>query len=188
MTRFPTPTHSSLARLAPGVRGSAGRKKGTCSTGHGDRFLAKVPGEAAVGVAKTHTFLDERYRRIARRRGKKKAIVAVGRSILVITWHLLSDPEVGCHDLGPTTTKPGSTHNIRSATTSANSKPSATRSPSSPLPDPPNNFHSPLQPDPGSAQPVVMLSPTRASTRAPLTSRSGAGSAGIPSKYGGLRT
>lgn len=57
-------------------------------------------GEAAVAASKTDTFLGERYRRIARRRGKKRAIVAVGRSILVIAWHLLSDPEAHFHDLG----------------------------------------------------------------------------------------
>ena len=62
--------------------------------------LARALGEAAVGASKTDTFLGERYRRIARRRGKKKAVVAVGRSILVITWYLLSDPEVDFHDLG----------------------------------------------------------------------------------------
>jgi hypothetical protein len=45
--------------------------------------------------------LLERDRRIARRRGKKRAIVAVGRSILVIVWHLLSDPEARFLDLGP---------------------------------------------------------------------------------------
>jgi transposase len=102
MTRFPTPAHlSSWARFAPGVRESAGRKKGTGSTGHGDRYLARVLGEAAVGASKTNTFLGERYRRIARRRGKKKAIVAVGRSILVIVWHLLSDPQTRFNDLGP---------------------------------------------------------------------------------------
>jgi hypothetical protein len=39
-----------------------------------------------------HTFLGDRFRRIARRRGAKRAIVAVGRSILVIVWHLLADP------------------------------------------------------------------------------------------------
>jgi len=101
MTRFPTPAHlSSWARFAPGVKESAGRKKGTGSTGHGDRYLARILGEAAVSAAKTDTFLGERYRRIARRRGKKKAIVAVGRSILVIVWHLLSDPETRYHDLG----------------------------------------------------------------------------------------
>jgi hypothetical protein len=50
---------------------------------------------------KADTFLGERYRRIARRRGKKKAIVAVGRSILVNIWHLLSDPQARYADLGP---------------------------------------------------------------------------------------
>jgi len=101
MTRFPTPAHlSSWARFAPGVKESAGRKKGTGSTGHGDRYLARILGEAAVGASKTDTFLGERYRRIARRRGKKKAVVGVGRSILVIVWYLLSDPETRYHDLG----------------------------------------------------------------------------------------
>jgi len=101
MSRFPTPAHlSSWARFAPGVKESAGRKKGTGSTGHGDRYLARVLGEAAVGASRTNTFLGERYRRIARRRGKKKAVVAVGRSILVIVWYLLSDPETRYHDLG----------------------------------------------------------------------------------------
>ena len=102
MTRFPTPAHlSSWARFATGVKESAGRKKGTGSTGHGDRYLARVLGEAAVGASKTNTFLGERYRRIARRRGKKKAVVAVGRSILVIVWYLLQDDAVHFHDIGP---------------------------------------------------------------------------------------
>jgi transposase len=84
MTRFPTPGHlASWAKFAPGVKESAGRTLGNGSTGHGNRYLARVMGEAAVG-ARTNTFLGERYRRIARRRGKKKAIVAVGRSILII--------------------------------------------------------------------------------------------------------
>ena len=101
MTRFPTAGHLvSWARFAPGVNESAGKKKGRNSTGHGNRYLAKVIGEAAVAAGKTDTFLGERYRRIARRRGAKKAIVAVGRSILVIIWHLLSDPETRYHDLG----------------------------------------------------------------------------------------
>jgi transposase len=102
MSRFPTPAHlCSWARLAPGVTESAGKKKGRGSTGHGNPYLARVLGEAAVTAGRTDTFLGERYRRIARRRGKKKAIVAVGRSILVIVWHLLSDPDARFHDLGP---------------------------------------------------------------------------------------
>ncbi len=102
MTRFPTAAHlCSWARFAPGVKESAGRKKGNGATGHGDRYLAAVLGEAAVAAGGTNTFLGERYRRIARRRGKKKAIVAVGRSILVVVWHLLSNPEAHFIDLGP---------------------------------------------------------------------------------------
>jgi transposase len=101
MSRFPTPAHlASWARFAPGVKESAGKKKGTGTTGHGNPYLARVLGEAAVAASKTDTFLGARYRRIARRRGKKKAIVAVGRSILTITWQLLSDPECQFHDLG----------------------------------------------------------------------------------------
>ena len=95
---------------APGLLGEVrprrqasppGKNKGNGATGHGNRYLARVLGEAAVGAGRTDTFLGERYRRIARRRGKKKAIVAVGRSILVIIWHLLSDPDAHFHDLGP---------------------------------------------------------------------------------------
>jgi len=101
MTRFPTPAHlCSWAKFAPGIKSSAGKNKGNGSTGHGNRYLARVLGEAAVMAGRTDTFLGARYRRIARRRGKKKAIVAVGRSILVIIWHLLSDPEGHFQDLG----------------------------------------------------------------------------------------
>ena len=101
MGRFPTPGHLvSWARFAPGVKESAGKKKGKASTGRGNPYLARVLGEAAVAAGRTDTFLGERYRRIARRRGKKKAIVAVGRSILVIVWQLLADPDARFHDLG----------------------------------------------------------------------------------------
>jgi transposase len=102
MGRFPTAGHlTSWARFAPGVKESAGKTKGKGATGHGNRYLARVLGEAAVSAGKTNTFLGERYQRIARRRGKKKAIVAVGRSLLVIIWHLLSDPDAHYTDLGP---------------------------------------------------------------------------------------
>ena len=93
--------HHAWARFAPSVKESAGKNKGRGSTGHGNPYLVRVLGEAAVTAGKTDTFLGERYRRIARRRGKKKAIVAVGRSILVIVGPLLSDPEARFHDLGP---------------------------------------------------------------------------------------
>jgi transposase len=102
MARFPTAAHLvSWAKYAPGVKESAGKKKGKNATGHGNTYLARILGNAAAAAAKTDTFLGERYRRIARRRGAKKANVAIGRSILVIIWHLLSDPQARYTDLGP---------------------------------------------------------------------------------------
>jgi transposase len=101
MARFPTAGHLvSWARFAPGVTESAGKKKGKNATGHGNSYLARVLGNAAVSAGRTDTFPGERYRRIARRRGRKKAVVAIGRSILVIIWHLLADPDARYIDLG----------------------------------------------------------------------------------------
>src|SRR5215216_1291587 len=101
MGRFPTPGHlASWARFAPGVKQSAGKPKGKATTGHGNPYLARVLGEAAVAAGRTNTFLGERYRRLAKRRGTKKAIVAVGRSILIFIWHLLADPDARFHNLG----------------------------------------------------------------------------------------
>ncbi len=101
MSRFPTPGHlASWAKFSPGIKSSAGKNKGNGATGHGNRYLARVLGEAAVAASRTDTFLGARYRRIARRRGKKKAVVAVGRSILVVVWHLLADPDAHWEDLG----------------------------------------------------------------------------------------
>jgi transposase len=101
MSRFPTAAHlCSWAKFSPGIKSSAGKTKGNGSTGHGNRYLARILGEAAIATARTNTFLGERYRRIAKRRGKKRALVAVGRSILVIIWHLLADEQATFTDLG----------------------------------------------------------------------------------------
>jgi transposase len=101
MSRFPTAGHlCSWAKFSPGICSSAGKTKGNGSSGHGNRYLARVLGEAAVVASRTDSFLGQRYRRIAKRRGKKRAIVAVGRSILVIVWHLLSDEQAEFIDLG----------------------------------------------------------------------------------------
>jgi hypothetical protein len=60
MTRFPTAGHlASWAKFAPGVNESAGKTKGNGATGHGNPYLARVLGEAAVGTARTNTFLGE---------------------------------------------------------------------------------------------------------------------------------
>jgi transposase len=101
MTRFPAAGHLvSWAKYAPGVSESAGKKKGKNTAGHGNTYPARVLGNAAAAAARTDTFPGERYRRIARRRGAEKANVAIGRSILVIIWHLLSDPDARFYDLG----------------------------------------------------------------------------------------
>jgi hypothetical protein len=54
----------------------------------------------AAGAPRTDSFLGARYRPIARRRGKQKAIVATGNTVLTIVYHLLSDPDARFHDLG----------------------------------------------------------------------------------------
>ena len=79
---------------------SAGRSK-AAATGKGNPWLGGTIGEAATGAARTSTFLAGRYKRVVKRRGKKRALVAVGNSILTICWHLLSDPSAHFTDLGP---------------------------------------------------------------------------------------
>jgi transposase len=100
MGRFPTPAHLvSWAKLSPQTIQS-GPKVKAGKTGKGNRYLKGVLGEVATAAAKTDTFLGERYRRLVRRRGKQRALVAVARSILVIVWHLLNDPDARYIDLG----------------------------------------------------------------------------------------
>src|SRR4051794_21769539 len=84
--------------------GSASPPAGRRATPAPGTAIATWPASSArraIGASHTDTFLGERYRRIARRRGKKRAIVAVGRSILVIIWVLLSDDDAHFIDLGP---------------------------------------------------------------------------------------
>jgi transposase len=100
MSRFPTANHlASWAKLTPRTIQS-GAKHRAGKTGKGNPYLKGVLGEAAAAAAKTNTFLGERYRRIVKRRGKLKALVAVARSILIIVWHLLADPTKRFHELG----------------------------------------------------------------------------------------
>ena len=100
MHQFPTPGHLvSWAKVAPRTIQS-GTKTKPGKTGKGNGYLKGALGEAAIAAAKTNTFLGERYRRLVKRRGKLKALVAIARSILVIVWHLLADPTARYHDLG----------------------------------------------------------------------------------------
>jgi transposase len=101
MTRFPTAGHLvSWARLCPRTLQSGARER-PGRTGKGNPYLKGVLGDAAAAAGKTDTFLGERYRRVVRRRGKLKALVAIARTLLVIIWHLLADRAARYSDLGP---------------------------------------------------------------------------------------
>ncbi|MFD7057746.1 transposase [Streptomyces mirabilis] len=100
MSRFPTPEHLvSWAKLCPRTIQS-GAKNSTGPAGQGNPWLKGALGEAANAAARTDTFLGARYRRIVKRRGHAKALVAVARSILVIAWHLINDPDASYQELG----------------------------------------------------------------------------------------
>ena len=103
MSRFPTPEALvSWAGLTPTARQS-GPRKGRGKKGHGNTYAKRIAVLAAYAAANTDTFLGERFRRLASRPGgggRKKAGCAVGRSILVIVWHLLNDPAARYRDLG----------------------------------------------------------------------------------------
>jgi transposase len=100
MSRFPSAAHLvSWAKFCPQVHASAGKTKNK-TRGAGNPWLAGTLGNIAAGAARTDTFLGARYRRIARRRGTQKAIVATGNTVLTIVYHLLADPDAQFHDLG----------------------------------------------------------------------------------------
>jgi transposase len=94
MSQFPTAQHlAAWAGVAPGNHESAG-KRYSGRTRKGNRVLTSALVQAAWGAARTKgTFLKARYHRLAARRGKKRAIVAVAHSMLVSIWHMLSRQE-----------------------------------------------------------------------------------------------
>jgi transposase len=101
MTRFPTADHLvSWAGLAPVARQSGPRSRKP-KKGQGDAYLKGYCTQAALGTARTGTFLGERFRRLSKRIGGVRAQCAVARSILVTVWHLLADPAARFRDLGP---------------------------------------------------------------------------------------
>jgi transposase len=92
MSRFPNEHHpASWAGLAPGKNESAGRNRSS-RTLKANRYLRPALVQAAYAAGRTHnTYLGERYQRLARRRGSKRAAVAVARTILIIAYHLMRD-------------------------------------------------------------------------------------------------
>ena len=91
MTRFPSDKHlASWAGMCPGNNESAGKRRNG-KTRKGSRWLRHALIEAAHGAARTkNKYLKSHYHRVAAHRGKKKALVAVGHSILIISYHLLT--------------------------------------------------------------------------------------------------
>lgn len=91
MTRFPTAAHlASWAGMAPG-NNITGGKRGSGATTKGDVWLRDILTQCAWAAAHTRdTYLSAQFWRLTRRIGKKKAAFAVGHSILVISWHLLT--------------------------------------------------------------------------------------------------
>ena len=100
MSRFPTAGHlASWAGMAPG-NNITGGKRGSGRTTKGDVWLRDVLTECAWAAARTRdTYLAAQFWRLARKIGKKKAAIAVGHSILVIAWHLLTN-DCAYDDLG----------------------------------------------------------------------------------------
>lgn len=101
MTRFASSGHlASWARICPGSNESAGKRR-TASTGTGNNWLRTTLLESAWAASHARkSYLGAQYRRISKRRGPKRAAIAVAHSILVIAFHILRDG-VEFADLGP---------------------------------------------------------------------------------------
>jgi transposase len=95
MSKFPTAKHlASWAGVCPGQRESAGKRK-SAKTRKGSPWLRATLIESARAASRTkESYLSERYRQLARRRGDKKAIIAIAHEILTATHHMLSTGEL----------------------------------------------------------------------------------------------
>jgi transposase len=100
MSQFPTADHlASWAGMCPGNEESAGKRKRQRTT-NGNNWLRRALSEAAWAAKNAkQSYLSAQYRRIIARRGKKRAIIAVGHSLLEIIYHVLRD-NVEYQDLG----------------------------------------------------------------------------------------
>jgi transposase len=101
MEQFPTAGHlASWTGMCSGNRESAGKRQ-SGKTRKGNRWLRTTLVQVAWAASHTkNTYLSAQYRRLAGRRGKKRALVALGHTILVIIYHLLQD-QTTYRELGP---------------------------------------------------------------------------------------
>jgi transposase len=102
MSRFPSAAHlASWAGVCPGQNESAGKRK-SARTRKGSPWLRATLIESARAASRSKgTYLGERYHRLARRRGDKKAIIAIAHEILTATWQMLTTGEL-YREQGPT--------------------------------------------------------------------------------------
>jgi transposase len=100
VTRFRTGAHlASWAGRTP-LDHQSGNRTGRAKSKKGNRYLGAITGETAIAAGKTQTREGARYRRLARRRGKAKALVAVGNTQMKVYHALLSRPGTRYQDLG----------------------------------------------------------------------------------------
>lgn len=95
MSRFPTAGHAAAwAGVVPGKQESAGRNY-SAKTSKANRYLKTALVEAAMAAGRSSdNYLASQFRRLAARRGKKRAAVAVAHSILIIAYHLIQEGTV----------------------------------------------------------------------------------------------
>ncbi len=153
MSRFPDEHHlSSWAGLCPGNEESAGKRISRRTT-KGNTWLRGALAEAAWAAGRTkNTYLSAMYRRIAARRGKKRALIAVAHTLLIVFYHMLKTG-AAYHELGPG----ASTNSNRSntdATSSSVSKTSDLTSNSSPRTTRPDCFRTTISPSDASSKPA----------------------------------
>ena len=125
--------------MCPGQNESAGKRK-SAKTRKGSRWLRTVLLECAHAAGRSQgTYLAERYRQLARRRGKKKALVAIGHDILVTAYQLLATDQL-YQEAGPERVK-NEAKTLPSVEPSASSRPSGIECLSHPSPERPREAH-----------------------------------------------
>ena len=101
MSRFPTEDHlSSWAGLCPGNNESAGKRRST-HIRQANRWLKAALTQAAWGASRTRkSYYSEQFRHLSKRRGRKRALIAVAHSLLGVAYHVIKTPGLVYKDLG----------------------------------------------------------------------------------------